>query len=166
MTGGLAGINASGTISFCYATGTVSGTGSIAGGLVASNTGTITSCYARGSVTGYKDVGGLIGQHSSGTGLYSCYSTGLVTGTTFLGGRVGPNSTPTASVCYWDRDRSGQSASGAGEVRTTDEMTYPYPTNTYAGWDFALVWATDTVGDINDGYPYLRNCAGPPDETQ
>ena len=166
MTGGLAGINASGTISFCYATGTVSGTGSIAGGLVASNTGTITSCYARGSVTGYKDVGGLIGQHSSGTGLYSCYSTGLVTGTTFLGGRVGANSTPTASVCYWDRDRSGQSASGAGEVRTTDEMTYPYPTNTYAGWDFALVWATDTVGDINDGYPYLRNCAGPPDETQ
>ena len=47
-----------------------------------------------------------------------------------------------------------------------DEMTYPYATNTYVGWDFALVWATDTVGDINDGYPYLRNCAGPPAEAQ
>lgn len=166
MTGGLVGVNSSGTISFCYAAGTVSGTGSVAGGLVATNTGTITSCYARGNVSGYNDVGGLIGQHSSPNGLSSCYSTGLVAGTESLGGLVGPNSTPTAAASYWDRDRSGQSTSGGGEVRTTDEMTYPYATNTYVGWDFALVWATDTVGDINDGYPYLRNCAGPPAETE
>ena len=163
-TGGLVGINSSGTISFCHAAGIVTGTGSFAGGLAGYNSGIINACYARGSVTGYNDVGGLVGLNS-GSGLTTCYSTGLVSGTVQLGGLLGPNSVPIAPASYWDRDRSGQTVSGGGEVRTTDEMTYPYATNTYMGWDFALVWATDTAGDINDGYPYLRNCAGPPDET-
>ena len=164
-TGGLVGANSSAVISSSCATGTVSGTGSIAGGLAGSNTGTITSCYARGAVSGYNSVGGLVGQNT-GNGLSSCYSTGLVTGTLDLGGLVGLAFNSMGSTCYWDRDRSGRSTSGCGEARTTDEMTYPYATNTYAGWDFAMVWATDITGEINESYPYLRNCAGPPDETE
>ncbi|WP_204845096.1 GLUG motif-containing protein, partial [Sedimentisphaera salicampi] len=49
--GGLCGYN-SGTISSCYATGSVSGEGNYLGGLCGYNSGTISSCYATGSVSG------------------------------------------------------------------------------------------------------------------
>lgn len=28
--------------------------------------------------------------------------------------------------------------------------------DTYAGWNFSTIWAVDTTGQINDGYPYLQ----------
>lgn len=43
-----------------------------------------------------------------------------------------------------------------GEARNTDEMTWPYAANTYAGWDFDEIWAEDQSYSVNDGYPYLQ----------
>ncbi|MHC4642311.1 MAG: GLUG motif-containing protein [Planctomycetota bacterium] len=73
------------------------------GGLVGENDGTISECYASGSVTGDYYVGGLVGYNYQGT-ISQCYSSGNVTGATThahdLGGLVGYNEVGTISQCY------------------------------------------------------------------
>ena len=72
--GGLVGINR-GTITNSYATGSVSGAGSIGGLVGFNNGGTITNSYATGTVLGsLKSVGGLVGLNS-GT-ITNSYATG------------------------------------------------------------------------------------------
>jgi Subtilase family len=96
QAGGLVGNN-SGTILLSVATGNVqAGDGSIAGGLVASNSvsGTITSSQASGSVTvaGTSAAGGLVGA-SAGT-ITASTALGAVTSTgdsSIVGGLVGAN---------------------------------------------------------------------------
>ncbi len=90
--GALVGMNDSGTVEQCYATGAVVGEGYfgiIVGGLVGENTGTLRQCYASGSVTGQDHwVGGLVGSHDAGT-IEHCYATGAVTGKRHVGGLTG-----------------------------------------------------------------------------
>lgn len=97
--GGLVGVNISGTVSSCYATGTASGT-SFVGGLVGDNaSGTITSCYATGAVNGTgKYVGGLVGYSTSGT-ITSCSATGAVNASSYAGGLVGDTYHDTITSC-------------------------------------------------------------------
>ena len=104
--GGLVGEN-EGTITGCYATGSVTGSFYYVGGLVGYNGGTLISCYATCSVsgTGYFSVGGLVGYNSSGGTLTACYATGSVTGSSYyVGGLVGRNSGyyggGTITACY------------------------------------------------------------------
>ena len=60
--GGLVGVNYdSSSITNCYVTGSVTGSGYNIGGLVGQNDGTITASYTTGSVTGSTSVGGLVG---------------------------------------------------------------------------------------------------------
>jgi len=88
--GGLLGYNSEGTISNCYSTGSVSGV-SCVGGLVGHNyAGTTTYCYSTGSVSGDFGIGGLVGYNSEDT-ITNSYSTGSVTGTKDIGGLVGGN---------------------------------------------------------------------------
>ena len=104
--GGLCGGN-SGTISNCYATGLVSGYSSL-GGLCGASSGTISNCYATGLVSGYSSLGGLCGA-SSGT-ITNCYATGLVSGvrnSKYLGGLCGYNNSGTISNCYATGSVSG-----------------------------------------------------------
>jgi hypothetical protein len=94
--GGLIGFslgNASRTISNCYATGSVTASGTdvngIAGGLIGYSDlgGTINNCYASGSITstnGY--AGGFICTNWST--INNCFATGPVTGKTYLGGFI------------------------------------------------------------------------------
>ncbi len=110
--GGLVGYN-DGTVSNCYATGSVSGENFV-GGLVAVNSsyGTVSNCYATGTVTGTGTgwyVGGLVGENW-GT-VSNCYATGSVTGTGYcVGGLVGvtPLSTSTVSNCYATGNVTGE----------------------------------------------------------
>ena len=134
FVGGLLGVNDSGTISACYATGAV--TGSTAGGdggnafvgglLGVNDSGTISACYATGSVTGStaggKDavVGGLVGINNSGT-TRACYAMGGVRGSTtgngnsVVGGLLGYADEGTTSACYATGSVTG-SATGGGSV--------------------------------------------------
>jgi len=98
--GGLAGYSL-GTLTNCYATGSVSGGGMYAGGLVGyKNSDSTTSfCYATGSVSSSWYVGGLIGLNGQGT-VISCYATGQVNGNSFIGGLVGYNHYSEVSSCY------------------------------------------------------------------
>jgi hypothetical protein len=101
--GGLVGYNYEGTISNCYAMGSIAGgyNSREIGGLAGYNwQGTISDCYAIGEVTGGDrsiDIGGLVGK-SYGT-IFNCYSTGQVTGRAGIGGLVGYNYGGISS-CY------------------------------------------------------------------
>jgi hypothetical protein len=102
--GGLAGRNY-GTITNCYASGSVAGHDAI-GGLCGENDhGTISNCYATSSVTGtgstWRGNGGLCGRNMGGT-ISNCYAKGSVTGgdgSSDLGGLCGWND-GTISNCY------------------------------------------------------------------
>jgi len=87
--GGVAGRNA-GTVTYCYAKGTVIATGNHVGGVVGGNNKVVENCYATGNVTGSGDVSGVVGWlNSSASPLQYCYATGNVTGSGEVGGVVG-----------------------------------------------------------------------------
>ncbi|MGM9746704.1 MAG: GLUG motif-containing protein [Paludibacteraceae bacterium] len=101
--GGVCGEN-QGTITNCYNTGTVTGTGDYVGGVCGRNIGTITSCYNTGTVTGTGYcVGGVCGDNYSennGTAtITNCYNIGKVSGSSSVGGVCG-RIDGTITNCY------------------------------------------------------------------
>ncbi|MHC4313324.1 MAG: GLUG motif-containing protein [Planctomycetota bacterium] len=152
--GGLTGSNVS-TITNCYSTGSVSGTGWFVGGLVGvSSHSTITNCYATGTVLGDDFVGGLLGDNA-GT-ITNCYSSGSVAGVDYVGGLLGRNSGEVIAS-FWDIETSGQTNSYGGVGLPTDQMQMQI-TFLDAGWDFV----GETVNGIEDiwfipqqDYPHL-----------
>ncbi|MHB1564898.1 MAG: GLUG motif-containing protein [Leptospirillum sp.] len=135
--GGLVGYNNGGTISYSYATGNVSGTGSV-GGLVGCNNGTISYSYATGNVSGSSGVGGLVGTNS-GTISYS-YATGNVSGSSGVGGLVGTNS-GTISYSYATGNVIGQNnAINVGGLvgYNNGTISYSYATGTVIGQNNAI----------------------------
>jgi len=146
--GGLVGYNYyEGTVSNCYAAGSVSGDYYYVGGLVGGNTGTVSNCYATGSVSGdYYYVGGLVGGNY-GT-VYNSYSTGTVSGSSYVGGLVGRNY-ETVSNSFWDTQTSKQATSAAGTGKTTENMknVRTYTDNT---WSVGLTTPWDFVGNPYD----------------
>ena len=110
VIGGLVGANFEGTITACYATGSVTGVDGSTGGLVGGNAGTITACHATGSVTGVDgNTGGLVG-YNEGT-ITACYATGSVAGEDDTGGLVGYNE-GTVTASYATGDVTGRGAGG------------------------------------------------------
>jgi hypothetical protein len=87
--GGLVGFN-DGTVSNCYATGSVTGLMWV-GGLVGESYGTVSNSYFTGSVSGDQSVGGLLGRNWDRATLSNSYSTGSVSGGSYVGGLVGEN---------------------------------------------------------------------------
>ena len=158
--GGLIGIiSQNSTTSKCYSTCNVETPGGQHIGGFAGGTwqeATISDCYAKGSVTTNSTyTGGFIGSTNAVDVITNCYSIGEVTANGTSSGFEGQG-TGTINVSFWNTETSGNSGS-AGTVsgRTTAEMTFPYASNTYSGWDFAAIWIEDTDGTVNQGYPYL-----------
>jgi hypothetical protein len=148
--GGLVGWN-DGTISNCYSTGYVSGDDCV-GGLVGSNwDGTISNCYSTGSVNGSGyDVGGLVGYNFYGGTVSNCYSTGSVSGDDEVGGLVGYNfDGGTVSNSFWDIETSGQATSDGGTGKTTENMKN-VRTYTDNTWSVGLSIPWDFVGNPYD----------------
>ncbi len=154
IVGGLVGWSR-GTISACYATGAVSGSGDQVGGLAGYNggTGTVTASYADVTVSGGgNDVGGLVG-HNEGTGsitagyaigdvssagdfvgglvganfstIRASYATGTATGRSNSGGLIGGDVRGTITASYWDTQTSSLSTSAGGVGKTTSELQSP-----------------------------------------
>ena len=113
LVGGLAGYTNSGTLTGCYATGSVNGDSYVGGMLGYNEGGTITSCYAAGLVSGKSgSVGGLVGYNYRGT-LTSCYATDSVSGTgNYVGGLAGINHQGTLSSCSATGSVTGNSTVG------------------------------------------------------
>ncbi len=154
QVGGLIGVNWE--FSAClrsYATGDAEGE-QFVGGLVGNNFhGLVQQCYALGDATANAateaSVGGLAG--GCWGEIDECYSVGVPTGTGRNGGLVGYQDPTDGLVTdsYWDKDTSGTTVSDGGVAKSTAEMTAQA---TFAGWDFAAVWA------IDEGvtYPYFQ----------
>ncbi len=161
VVGGLVGYSLNSQIEKCFYTGVVSGS-SETGGLVGSqNNSDIVDCYSIADVIGiWEDIGGLVGIQTGGSTVMRCYAVGNVIGSTNVGGLVGyEDELSNVTNSYYNSETSGQSDTGKGEPRTTEQMTYPYsidPT-VYVDWDFIDIWGNDTESIINNGYPYLLN---------
>ena len=106
--GGVAG-QSYGNIENCSVSGSVSvsGTNSIAGGVVGYQTGgSITGCSSSATVNAGGVAGGVVGLADGGATLTACYATGNVTiessgtGSYFAGGVVGINTVSTLKACY------------------------------------------------------------------
>ena len=120
--GGVAG-QSYGNIENCSVSGSVSvsGTNSIAGGVVGYQTGgSITGCSSSATVNAGGVAGGVVGLADGGATLTACYATGDVTlvsndiGTCYAGGVVGNNgSSSTLKACYaW----GSVTGSGSGTI--------------------------------------------------
>lgn len=124
------------------------------GGLVGKNfQSTVANSFATGSVTANTNLGGLVGWLDGGSVINS-YASGAVSGAGGVGGLIGAGGGSVVNS-YWDTTTSGQSTSAGGQGKSTAEMKQQ---STYAGWDFANVWA------INEGSerPTLRALAPAP----
>jgi len=118
----------------CTITGT---TGSYYAGVLAGyHRGSISACYATGSITGTcNSVGGLAGWVDSGS-VDQCYSACAVSGAGNVGGLVGIKSgTGLITRSFWDVQVSGQAFSAGGTGKTTAGMK-TVATFIAAGWDF------------------------------
>ena len=130
------------TITNCYNTNTVTGSGAGVGGVVGIASGTITNCYNTGAVTGSSNVGGVVGI-ASGT-ITNCY--------------YGVNCPSTVG------GKDGANVPGQAEHSTTLTANSPkelawYTTSSnwdssYA-WDFDFTWQLES--NVNDGYPTLKD---------
>lgn len=107
--GSLIGNCYGGTISYCYNTGSVTGSSQVIGGLIGNtiNSCTVNFCYNTGTVkatstTDWTYLGGLVGQNTWST-ISNSYNRGSVTsGYAPVGGLVGYNNTDGGVVinCY------------------------------------------------------------------
>jgi hypothetical protein len=152
-----------GTVSNCYATGSVAGNLSV-GGLVGLNLGTVSDSYCSGNVTGYTNVGGLVGLNDDT--VSNCYSSAWVTGEQNVGGLVGANE-GTVRDSFWDVEASAIEESDGGTGKSTAEMkdiatfTDTETEGLEEPWDIAAVNPGETnldyVWNIVDGetYPFL-----------
>jgi len=165
--GSLIGTASSTTIYRCFSTGSISAY-SCVGGLIGihyqgsgQSNYKVFYCYSRVNVTGNNKVGGLMG--SKYYPISYCYSTGNIgtvgSSPSQIGGLVGSrlNSMSGSAYCYWDTETSGRTNSADGVGRSTDQMTYPYASDTYVDWDFYTIWKPDAGYSLNDGYPVLRD---------
>ena len=153
FVGGLVGSNGDysgstkgGTITNCYSTGTVSGSGPQSnsfGGLVGANYGEVSRCYSAVTVTGSWTTGGLVGSNGNFTFAQGvvryCYSAGMVrSNSAVVGGLVGEN-WGTVTCCYSTGAVSGGSSDPwAGGLLGSNHGTV---TNCYCtGWVRGTGW--------------------------
>ncbi|MDL2313045.1 cadherin-like beta sandwich domain-containing protein, partial [Bacteroidales bacterium OttesenSCG-928-B11] len=162
--GVLAGYMADGTITSCYATGTVNATDYSAGGLVGGQGGgDIKACYATSAASGKDKIGGLVGEQINGS-ITSSYAAGKVSGTGYkVGGLIGEQkNSPAVLSCYFNKETTEQingvgdkpSATGVTPL-TTIEMRTRDSFNSVADFSY---YFTMTDGKT---YPYFSYQSAP-----
>jgi filamentous hemagglutinin family protein len=148
--GGLIGSNTKtgnfiGAVTRSYATGSVSSTGEIVGGLIGDNNGgTLTLSYASGNVNGGRNVGGLAGRNANGSTINNAYASGDVSGNSTaynishgnIGGLLGDLFAGSVSNVY-SKGTVSQSGfygyNGLVGARESGSLTHGYFDGTKAG---------------------------------
>ncbi len=164
--GGLVGQSSDSVIKSSYSSANVSGvnsSGGIVGILSSTVNPTIINCYATGTISQTASgtgIGGLVGLAFSGQ-VHNSFAIGAVNGfgtpSNTWGGLIGNVLGNLSFNSFYNTETSGMTDTTKGLPRTTAEMTFPYAENTYTGWDFDTIWGMDFVGNMNNGYPYLRS---------
>jgi uncharacterized delta-60 repeat protein len=162
--GTLAGRN-HGSMRNCYATGTVSGSGSF-GGLVGSNFGLMEHCSAAVTVGGGNHLGGLAGVNS-GT-IRDCFVTGDVSGNEDPGGMVGVNggmienchSRGNVTTQFGWNPAYARGAGGLVGINASGTIRGCFATGNVSGPDArslgGLVGVNKT--EIGESVPVIENC--------
>ena len=176
--GGIVGYGFYNKLYYCYNEGAITGEGAV-GGIAGANFGysdsRILHSYNTGkvsstaiSVQSYTryDIGGIVGYGDGGSIEYS-YNIGEIlfeeVVSSFVGGITGYiegddclTSTYWLSTCGASRGIGNLSSDTNATPKTQAELKMQ---TTYVGWenDFGTIWAIDSTGVINDGYPYLIN---------
>ncbi|MCL2219192.1 MAG: hypothetical protein FWB94_04820 [Chitinispirillia bacterium] len=128
--GALVGNFISGTISNCYSSGTVSGTGNMVGGIAGTvdNNGIITKTYSTAAVSSTgRYIGGIAGQISNGSSIENSYATGTVTAGVAAGGIAGwIDNNSRIIYCYSTGAISSNDVGGgiSGWVGAASSVTY------------------------------------------
>ncbi|MDR1115845.1 MAG: leucine-rich repeat protein [Tannerella sp.] len=189
-TGALAGsLLAGGSIRYCHAAGSVSGslyaggltggnsgsiaesyadvdvaaarTGNAVGGLTGSSSGSVTNCYAVGSVSGTgSDFGGLAGSQTAGS-ITTSYAAGAVTGGGATSGGLVGRKNGSITTCYYLK--AGNSQKGAGNSIADDRNVTGLTADRMTSSASFAGFNFSAVWDINEGqdYPFLRNTGVP-----
>ena len=163
--GSLVGWLESGTITNCYVEGgSVEGRHSV-GGLVGYNGGTITNCYATGSVFGEQTAGGLVGYNQNS--IFECYTSGNVSGgndSIFIGGLCGKSTgpdhgPPQSSIknCYSTANVKGNETVGGLIGHSGAIVTGCYSNGTVIGRDGYCWDIGGLIGHIG-GHGSTINC--------
>jgi hypothetical protein len=142
-TGGLVGLNSSGTIVDSYATGDVSG-GGWTGGLVGGNYAPISRCYAITRVTAQavENAGGLV-EHNP------IIPAPPYRGRAYTAPLSAAEPAPVTECYFLGATSGGGPDNGVGTALTTEQMGQQA---SFVGWDFGGVW---TICEGRD-YPRLR----------
>lgn len=163
--GGVVGKLDTADMTYCCATGNVSG--SSAGGAVgwiqngdSLKSTNVRNCYARGDVSATTDAGGFAGfaevynNNRGYTNIEYCYATGNVKYGSQKGAGLVGKFEQTSGRCrilysYYNSDNDYPSKQGFSA--TLGQMKEK---ELYYMWNFDNIWAIDK--DVNDGYPYLN----------
>lgn len=158
--GGLVGWAENSFIQNCYATGSITQTGTSVGygyygGLVGfSEQSAISNCYAQVNITtddANATIGGFVGNNNGG--IENCYSAGQIlaanSGINYMGGFAGSSSLENLTNCYYDSEISSLHDS-RGFGYSTEDMKKQ---DTYRGWNFETIWQISE----NISYPKLQN---------
>jgi hypothetical protein len=164
--GGLVGLGVESRLDGVYSTGGVEGgdqatVGGIAGELSAWCE--LVEAWSRSDVRGgFRAVaGGGVGKLDRGW-VDQCHAFGRIAptnGPIQAGGLISVDSSTVVESCYWNTETTGMatSAGGPGAMpRTTAQMTLPFSSDTYVGWDFDTVWEAGSDPHPNNGYPYHK----------
>jgi hypothetical protein len=159
------------TMEESYAQGSVTASGTLAGGLVGrANDADVKHSYARVSVQAVDSVGGLIGDVQSGSTVEYAYASGSVTATgtpgITKGGLFGAKAPTGVNLreLLWDTDITTQAKGwkgGTGKLSGATGYSTEYMTkiSTYIahGWDLSNRWAMQH--NYHSGYPFLEKHA-------
>lgn len=156
--GGIIGVSPNGNINNCYNFGTISGSGSGAGGIIGFTTNSTTKqnimiekCYNEGDISGL-DAGG-ISTWGRQMQVKDCYNKGIINGTNIAGGIITwTDSDGSITNCYNIGKVTGTSTKLVGGVlgRYNDLPTLTNCYNLNTASDYA-------VGDDNGAWGTLNN---------
>lgn len=167
FVGGIAGANTRGTIEDCYSTASAEATTNAqAGGIAGKNSGTLSRCYATGSIFALYAAGGITGYNGANAKISACIALNnavTITSTVYKNiGRIAGNNDGTIASCHayagmtvtiagapqdiTDGADNNLNGAEADASACLSEAMY-----TYMGWDFTAVWAADAA----DTWVYL-----------
>lgn len=111
-------------------------------------------CYNSGAVTSdqKEDNGGIIGYVDHYSDVHRCINIGKVS---YGNGCVGTRK----DACIWHHhDLYYLEGTGKGWCADSFSSSDKQNSSKFKNFDFNSVWAIDSDGSKNDGYPYLRDC--------
>ncbi|MEA4893896.1 MAG: InlB B-repeat-containing protein [Oscillospiraceae bacterium] len=150
------------TVTDCYATGFVNGTGEARAGEFVGQlyNDTIGNCFFSGSVASTGSmVGGFVASRR-GT-IQNCWCASSTAGAGFEASSSGSG---TITNCYYDKtlNPSGTDSAGHWVGKTTEELKSADMIETLNGTQTPASWKRDVFGQVNAGYPVLSWVDIPP----